>query len=143
MGFPRQEYWNGLLLSSPGDFPHPGIELMSSALASGFFTMELPGKPVYLSIYIYIYVSWVGKISWRRDRLPTPVFLGFPGGSDNKESACNVRDLGLISGLGKSPGGVHGNSLQYFCLENPHGKKSLAGYSPWGHKESDMTEHIL
>ena len=45
---------------------------------------------------------WVGKIPWRRDRLPTPVFLGFPGGSfpDGKESACNVEDLGLISGLG-------------------------------------------
>ena len=37
--------------------------------------------------------SWVRKICWRRDRLPTPVFLGFPGGSDGKESACNVGDL--------------------------------------------------
>ena len=43
---------------------------------------------------------WVGKIPWRRDRLPTPVFLGFPGGSAGKESACNVGDLGLIPGLG-------------------------------------------
>ena len=42
--------------------------------------------------------SWVGKIPWRRDRLPTPVFMGFPGGSDGKESACNVGDLGLILG---------------------------------------------
>ena len=40
-----------------------------------------------------------------------------------------------------SPGGVHGNPLQYSCLENPHGQRSLAGYSPWGHKESDATEH--
>ena len=38
--------------------------------------------------------SWVRKIHWRRDRLPTPVFLGFPGGSAGKESNCNVRDLG-------------------------------------------------
>jgi len=45
----------------------------------------------------------------------------FPGGSDSKESACNVGDLGLISGLGRSPGGGHGNPLQYSCLENPHG----------------------
>ena len=37
------------------------------------------------------------------------------------------------------PRGGHGNSLQYPCLENPHGQKSLAGYSPWGHKELDMT----
>ena len=39
------------------------------------------------------------------DRLPTPVFLGFPGDSDGKESACNVGDLGLIPGSGRSPGG--------------------------------------
>ena len=42
--------------------------------------------------------SWVGKIHWRRDRLFTPVFLGFPGGSAGKESACNVGGLGPISG---------------------------------------------
>jgi len=46
--------------------------------------------------------------------------LGFPGGSDGKESACNVGDLGSILGLGRSPGGGHGNPLQYSCLENPH-----------------------
>ena len=45
----------------------------------------------------------------------------FPGGSDGKESACIVGDLGWIPGLGRSPGGGHGNSLQYSCLENPHG----------------------
>ena len=45
--------------------------------------------------------------------------LGFPDGSDSKESACNVGDLGSIPGLGRSPGGGHGNPLQYSCLENP------------------------
>ena len=39
-----------------------------------------------------------------------------------------------------SPGGGHGNPLQYFCLENPHGQRSLEGYSPSGHKELNMTE---
>ena len=68
--------------------------------------------------------------------------LGFPGGSDGKESACNVGDLGLILGVGRSPGGGHGNPLQYSCLENPHGQGSLAGYSPRGHKESDVTERL-
>ena len=48
--------------------------------------------------------------------------------SDRKESACNARDLGLIPGLGKSPEGGHGNPFQYFCLENPHGQRRLAGY---------------
>ena len=45
--------------------------------------------------------------------------LGFPGGSNGKESTCSVRDLGSIPGLGRSPGGGHGNPLQYSCLENP------------------------
>ena len=58
--------------------------------------------------------------------------MGFPGGSDSKESACNAGDLGLIPGLGRPPGGGHGNPLQYSCLENPHGQRSLADYSPIG-----------
>ena len=47
------------------------------------------------------------------------VNLGFPGGSDSKESTCDVGDLGSISGLGRSPGEGHGHSLQYSYLENP------------------------
>ena len=68
--------------------------------------------------------------------------MGFPGGSDCKESTCNAGDLGSIPGLGRSPGGMHGNLLQYSCLENSHGQKSLVGYSSWGHKESYMTEQL-
>ena len=49
----------------------------------------------------------------------TPIFLGFPGGLDSKDFTCNVGDLGLIPGLGRSPGGKHGNPLQYSCLDNP------------------------
>ena len=55
---------------------------------------------------------------WRRDRLPTPVFLGFPGGSASKESACNVGDLGSVLGLGRSPEEGNGYPLQYSGLEN-------------------------
>ena len=47
---------------------------------------------------------------------------------------------GSISGLGRSLGEQNSNPLQYSYLENPHGQRSLAGYSPWGHKESDRTE---
>ena len=54
-----------------------------------------------------------------------------------KESAPNAGDLGSIPLLGRSPGGGYGNSLQYSCLEKLHGQRSLAGYSSWGHKESD------
>ena len=71
-------------------------------------------------------VQFLGqKFPCRRDRLPTPVFMGFPGGSDGQESACNAGDLGSIPGLGRSPAGRDGNPLQYSCLENPHGQKSL------------------
>ena len=59
-----------------------------------------------------------------------------------KKSVSNAGDLGSVPGLGRSPGGGYSNSLQYSCLENPHGLRSLAGYSPWGRKESDMTERI-
>ena len=66
--------------------------------------------------------------------------MGFPGGSGGKESACNVGDLGSTPGLGRSPGGGHGYPLQYSCLDNPHGYRNMAGYSPLGHKELDTTE---
>ena len=61
--------------------------------------------------------------------------MGFSGGSDSKESTCNVGDLGLIPGLGRSPEEGNGNPLQYSCLENPHGQRNLAGYSLWGCEE--------
>ena len=57
-----------------------------------------------------------------------------------KESACNAGDLGLIPGLGRSPGGGHGHPLQSSFLENPHGQRSLVCCSLWGLEESDMTE---
>ena len=59
-----------------------------------------------------------------------------------KNPAANAGDHGSIPELGRSPGGRHGNPLQYSCLENPHGQRSLVGYSPWGRKESDMTERL-
>ena len=78
--------------------------------------------------------SWVGKICWRRDRLPTPVFLGFPGDSAGKESACNAGDVGSILGLGRSPGEGKGSSLQYSGLE------SSMDCIVHGITESDTTE---
>ena len=66
--------------------------------------------------------------------------MGFPSSSGGKESAYNAGDLGSIPGLGRSPGGRQGNPLQDSCLENPHGQRSLVGYSPRGHKESDTTK---
>ena len=54
------------------------------------------------------------------------IYIGFPGGSDSKESACSVADLGSIPGLGRSPGGGHNNPLQCSCLENPMDRRAWA-----------------
>ena len=54
--------------------------------------------------------------------------------------AGDIRDVGSIPGLGRSPGGGRGNPLQYSCLENPHGQSSLGGYRAYGRTESDTTE---
>ena len=84
------------------------------------------------------------------EMLPNKVFPGskdlrgifWLGGSDGKEFACNSGDLGSIPGLERSPGGGLGNPFQYSCLEKPHGQRSLAGCSPWGCKELDVTKGL-
>ena len=68
--------------------------------------------------------------------------MGYPSSSDGKESAYNAGDLGLIPELERSSGEGNGDPLQYSSLKNPHGQRSLAGYRPWGCKESDMTEQL-
>ena len=78
--------------------------------------------------------SWVRKICWRRDRLPTPVFSGFPGGSDGKESTLNVGNLGSIPGLGRSPG-ERNYPLQYSGLE----RQNISGFQA---EIKENTEHL-
>ena len=94
-------------------------------------------------------VCWSELLKHRINLSPAPglwswyyVAPSFPGGSDGKEFACNAKALGLIPGLGRSPGGGHGNPLQYSCLENPCGQRSQVGYSPLCHKELDATERL-
>ena len=132
------------------EFFRPQYGVGCHCLHQGIFPTQGPNRDLLHCRHIIYHLrlqcmrpwfsSWVGKISWKRDRLPTPVFSGFPGGPAGKESACNVGDLGPIPGLGSFPGEGNSYPLQYSCLENPHGLRSLAGYSPWGHKELDMTE---
>ena len=67
---------------------------------------------------------------------------GFPDGSDGKESAYNAGNCGLIPGSGRSPGEGDGNPLQHSCLDNSMDRGAWQA-SPWGHEESDMTEHLI
>ena len=127
MGFPKQGYWNGLSFPSPEDLPKPRIEPVfpiSPALQADSSSAESSGKSL--------------------------VYRGHSGTScqvalvvKNPSANAEVRDVGLIPGLGRSPGGRNGNPLQYSCLERSpflHGLRSLVGWSPWGHTEPDMTE---
>ena len=66
----------------------------------------------------------------RRNSLPTPLFLGFPGCSDNKESVWNAGDLGSVPGFGRSPGEGDGNPLHFSCLENSLDRKAWQGERP-------------
>ena len=68
------------------------------------------------------------------------MYMGFPGGSDSKESACNAGDLGSILGLGRPPGEGYSYPLQYSCLEKS--KDRGARQATWGYKELDTTEGL-
>ena len=100
-------------------------ELFTNILKSLSGKSILPPKTSMICYPVMIYYNYV---------------LGFPGGSGSKESTSNVADLGSISGLEISLAEGHGNPLQYSCLANPHGQRSLAGYTWWGWKESDTSE---
>ena len=84
----------------------------------------------------YLLISYNGK-EFENEYIC--IHWDIPHSSDGKESACNVGDLDSIPG--RSSGGGHGNPLQSSCLENPHGKRSLEVYSPWGYKDR-ATKHI-
>ena len=73
---------------------------------------------------------WVRKILWRRERLPTTVFLGFPGGSEGKESACNMVDLSVIPGLERATSRRAWQPTLIILPGESHGQRSLLGYSP-------------
>ena len=148
MGLSWQEHWSGLPFSPPEELLDTGIKTMSpesAALAGGFLTTEPVRKPWSYPFIIKIgqreyqeipkCIIWVPSIlfiAYIKAALPPldnqnhwsgwwPLSLhaGFPGGSVGKESACNVGDLGSISGLGRSLGEGNSYPLQYSGLENP------------------------
>ena len=81
-------------------------------------------------------------VAQSQTRLKRLSSMGFLGSSAGKESACNAGDPGSFPGSGSSFGEGIGYPLQYSCLENLHGQRSLAGYSPWGYKELNTTEQL-
>ena len=121
LGFSRQEHWSGL------PFPSP-IHESESEVTQSCLTLrdwDFPGRRTGVGCHFLLqqcrrpwFNSWVRKIPWRRDSLPTPIVLGFPHGSAGKESTCNVGDLGLIPGLGRSPAEGKCYPGQYSGLEN-------------------------
>ena len=139
-------------LCNPMDCSPPGFSvrgISQARILEWVATLSPRGSPLPRDQTHISYVSCIGnffttRATWdaltRKQDLPNT--RGFPEGSDSKESACSAGDLGSIPGSGRSPGRGHGNPLQYSCLEYPHGQRSLAGYSPWDHKEWDMTERL-
>ena len=119
MGFYGKEHWSGLPLPSPGD--------RASLIAQ---------------LVRFWFDPWVRKIPWRRDRLPTPVLLGFPCGSAGEESAHNAEDLGSIPGLQRSPREGKGYPLQYSALENAM-DYVVRGFSKSQTRLSDFHFHFL
>ena len=119
LGFSRQEHWSGchFLLQCMKVKSESEVAQSCQTLRSPM-DCSLPGSSVH-GVFQARVLEW-GAITFS-DRLPISVFLGFPCGSDGKESSCNGRKLGSIPGLGRSPEGRHGNPFQYSCLENPHG----------------------
>ena len=109
--------------------------------------------PLHIPLHCRIYLQcrrpwfdfWVEnqrKNHWRRDRLPPPVFLGFPGGSEGKESSCNVGDLGLIPGLGRFPGEGKGYPSSILAWRIPCTVQSM-GLQRVGHDWATFTSHSL
>ena len=109
--------------------PWPEIERGPSSLGEQSLSLWTTRKVPYLSK------------SWQ------PLIVSFPGGTlvvkNPPANAGDIRDMSSIPGSGRSPGGGHGNPLQYSCLENPMDKRSLAGYGPNSQKESDTTEWLI
>ena len=127
MRFSRQGYWSGWPCPLPGDLLNPGIELTSPMSSEGRFFSTSTSWEAHNLVFLTLYIVGCG---W--GRFPSPSSFatwmnGLPGGSDSRESSCNVTDQGLT--LGKK-----WQSAPVFFPRESHGQRSLEGPSPWGHK---------
>ena len=121
------------------------LSILQDDIKSTLNTIRSYMFPQYICLLLQLDVR-VFKTFWTKSHvfyffscLP---WTSFPDGSHSQESACNTGDPGLISQSGRLPGEGNGNPFQYFFLEKSRGQRSLAGYSPWGRKEADMTERL-
>ena len=118
MEFSRPEYWSAQPFPSPGDLG--GIEPRSPSLQEDSLSAEPQGKPKFSDKGLFFVTTGLFSISVSLLLFFYYIhqFVGFPGGSAGRESACNVGDLGLIPGLRRCPGEGKGYALQYSGLEN-------------------------
>ena len=157
MGFPRQEYWSGLLFPSPDDLPDPAIEPMSLAWQEDSWTLSHLGCPKHIYsceitakfLCSYLFLSSLLRFIIKHSPncqtslhfinlslsaliwsfLMPSIFTNFCG-LDGKESACSAGDPGSIPGLGRSPGEGNGNPRQYSCLENSMNRRAWQAIVP-------------
>ena len=132
-------WWKIYSCGLPGGWKKPRLMTHVLSFKSLLILRKLSfGISIYLYIYMWIFIhEYIYSFSDSQDLYTSK--LGFPGGSDGKESACNEGDLGSTPGSGRSPGEGNGNPLQYSCLENPM-DRGTCRHSPCGRKESDMTK---
>ena len=115
-----------------------------SCIAGRFFTYWATGEAPSQAENIFLNIrefTTRRSIRWCSERM-FRLWMGFPSGSVGKESSCNAGDLGSIPGLWRSPGGGHGNPLQYSCLENPMDRGAWWVIVHRVPNISDMTERI-
>ena len=162
MEFTRQEYRSGLPFLSPGDLPDPGIEPASPALEGGFFTTEPPGKPSYLFFFSSLFKPKLSRCGQLESfQIATVSFWQDPMICCWKQTHQDISSGNLNINVGdtpkllcfiifysasqlvqwKVPRRKKWQPTPVFLPGESHGQRSLAGYSPWSHKESDMIEH--
>ena len=148
MGFSRHKYWSRLPFSSPGDLPNPGIELASPALAGRFFTTQAPEKPTIASSYKGTNPSWCATLTASSKHNNFPKVLssnailklkalayGLLWWLSGEESACRYKRHRFDPWVRKIPCRRKWQPTPVFFPGKFHGQRSLAGYSPRGHKE--------
>ena len=120
-------------------FPDQGVNPGPLHWEQGVLAIGPPKKSQYL-LFLKPTLMKLTKVMINQALL-SPSW-GFPGGSEGKESACSVGELGSIPGLGRSPGGGHGDLIPIFLPGESPWTEEPVGYSPWGRKESDRTEQL-